>query len=81
MSYVIKVPNRNTFVKAYYVDSKAKDRNVHLVFTDNPKNALTFDDMDDVAIHYDFILNNMSILDLGTQPICIAEAQVCYKEL
>lgn len=81
MSYVIKSPNHNTFVKAYYVDSKAKDTNVHLVYTDNPGNALTFDDMDDVATHYGFIVNNLSIVDLGTNPLCIAEAKTYYKEL
>lgn len=81
MSYVIKSPNHNTFVKEYYVGSKAKDTNVHVVFTYNPENALTFDDIDDVAIHYGFLLNNMSALYLGTQPICIAEAQTTYKEL
>lgn len=81
MPYVIKVQNHNTFVKAYYVDSKAKDTNVHAVFTDNPENALTFDDMYDAAIHYGFIVNNLSIVDLGTKPICIAEAQTYYKEL
>ena len=77
--YVIK--SRNTFVKAYYVDSKANDTNVHVVYTDNPENALTFDDMDDISTHYSFIVNNMSALDLGTKPICIAEAQTHYKEL
>lgn len=81
MSYVLKVTNCNTFVKAYYVDSRAKDNNLHVVFTDNPGNALTFDDIDDVAIHYGFIVNNMSIVDLGTNPICIAEVQTYYKEL
>lgn len=81
MPYVIKVHNRNTFVKAYYVDSKAKDNNVNVVFTDNPENALTFDNMDDVAIHYGFVLTNMSLFDLGTQTICIAESQPYYKEL
>lgn len=81
MSYVIKVHNHNTFVKAYYVDSKAKDRSVHVVFTDNHKDALTFDDMDDVVMHYGFIVLNMSIVEVGTQSICIAEAQTYYKEL
>lgn len=79
--YVIKAPNHNTFVKAYYVDSKANDINVHVVYTDNLESALTFDDMDDIATHYSFIVNNMSIIDTGTQPICIAEAQTYYKEL
>lgn len=77
--YVIKVPNHNNFVRSYYVGPK--DVNVHVIYTDNPESALTFDDMDDVVIHYGFIVNNMSSLDLGTQPICIAEAQTYYKEL
>ena len=79
MSYVIKVPNHNTFVKSYYVGPK--DANLHVIYTDNPEHALTFDNMDDVATHYGFIVNNMSILDLGTQSICIAEAQTYYKEI
>ena len=49
--------------------------------SDNPEMALTFDDMDDAASHYGFIVNNMSILDLETQSICIAEAQTYYKEI
>ena len=79
MSYVIKVPDHNTFVRSYYVGPK--DANVHVIYTDDPESALTFDNMDDVATHYGFIVNNMSVLDLGTQPICIAESQTSYNEL
>lgn len=79
MSYVIKIPNHNTFVKSYHVGPK--DVKLHVIYTDNPESALTFDDMDDVASHYGFIVNHMSILDVCTQPICIAEAQTYYKEL
>ena len=77
--YVIKVPNQNTFVRSYYVGPK--DANVHVIYTDYPESALTFEDMADVATHYGFIVNNMSILDLGTKPLCIVEAQTYYKEL
>lgn len=79
MSYVIKVPNHNTFVRSYYVGPK--DANVHVIYSDDSKSALTFDDMADVATHYGFIVNNMSILDLGTKSLCIAEVQTYYKEL
>lgn len=79
MSYVIKVSNHNTFVRSYCVGPK--DANVHVIYTDYPENALTFDDMNDVATHYGVIVNNMCILDLGAQPLCIAEAKTYYKEL
>ena len=81
MAYVLKIADCDSFVESFAVSSHHDDQYVHVSYTDNPKNALTYDDMEDVATHYWFIVNNMSILDLGTNPLCIAEAQTYYKEL
>lgn len=81
MSYALKVADRNAFVKAYYVDSQSKDRNVHVVYTELPDTALTFDDINDAALHLTFIYANVSSTDVSANSLCIAEAQIYYKEL
>lgn len=81
MSYALKVADCNTLVKAYYVDSKAKDNCVHVVYTDKPDLALSFDDIEEAALHLMFIWSNASINDSNANSICIAEAQTYYKEL
>lgn len=81
MAYALKVSDYNSFVKAYYVDSKTKDNNVHVVYTDKPDLALTFDDIEEAALHLMFIWSNVSNTDSTANSICIAEAQTYYKEL
>ena len=81
MSYVLKVADCNSLVKAYYVDSKAKDICVHVVYTDTPGLALSFDDIEEAALHLMFIWSNASSNDSNANSICIAEAQTYYKEL
>lgn len=81
MAYVLKVADCNSLVKAYYVDSKAKDNNVHVVYTDKPDLALTFDDIEEAALHLMFIWSNAFRTDSMANSICIAEAQTYYKEL
>lgn len=81
MAYVLKVADCNSLVKAYYVDSKAKDNNVHVVYTDKHDLALTFDDIEEAALHLMFIWSNASSTDSRANSICIAEAQTYYKEL
>lgn len=81
MAYVLKVADCNSLVKAYYVDSKAKDNHVHVVYTDKSDLALTFDDIEEAALHLMFIWSNASSTDSRANSICIAEAQTYYKEL
>ena len=81
MSYVLKVPNYNTFVKEYHVDSKTKDKHLHVVYTDKHEMALTFDDISDAALHLTFIWANSTSSDTTASALCIAEAQTYYKEL
>lgn len=81
MAYVLKVADCNSLVKAYYVDSKAKDNHVHVVYTANPELALSFDDIEEAALHLMFIWSNASSTDSNANSICIAEAQTYYKEL
>lgn len=81
MSYVLKVADDNSLVKTYYVDSKAQDNHVHVVYTDKPDLALSFDDIEEAALHLEFIWANLSSTDFTAKSICIAEAQTYYKEL
>lgn len=81
MSYALKVADSNSLVKAYYVDSKAKDNHVHVVYTDKPALALSFDDIEEAILHLMFIWSNASSTDSNANSICIAEAQTYYKEL
>ena len=81
MAYALKVADCDSLVKAYYVDSKAQDNHVHVVYTDNPGKALTFDDIEEAALHLMFIWSNASSTDSTANSICIAEAQTYYKEI
>lgn len=81
MTYVLKVSGYNHFVKAYYVNSKSRARHLHIVYTDKPEMALTFDDISDAVLHLMFILANSSSSDTTAAALCIAEAQTHYKEL
>lgn len=81
MAYALKVADSNYLVKAYYVDSKAKDNHVRVVYTDTPDHALSFDDIEEAALHLMFIWSNASSTDSNANSICIAEAQTYYKEL
>lgn len=81
MAYVLKVADCNSLVKAYYVDSKARDNHVHVVYTDKPERALIFDDIEEAALHLMFIWSNTSSTDSNANSICIAEVQTYYKEL
>ena len=81
MAYALKVSDYNYFVKEYFVDSKAHDNHVHVVYTDKPELALSFDDIEEAALHLMFIWSNASSTDSTANSICIAEAQTYYKEL
>lgn len=81
MAYALKVADSNSLVKAYYVGAKAKDNHVHVVYTDKPDLALSFDDIEEAALHLMFIWSNTSSTDSTANSICIAEAQTYYKEL
>lgn len=81
MAYVLKVADCDSLVKTYYVDSKAKDNCVHVIYTDKPNLALSFDDIEEAALHLMFIWSNASRTDSTANSICIAEAQTYYKEL
>lgn len=81
MAYALKVADYDSLVKAYYVDSKAKDNHVHVVYTDKPDLALSFDDIEEASLHLMFIWSNASSTDSTANSLCIAEAQTYYKEL
>lgn len=81
MTYVLKVTDDNSLVKAYYIGSQHKDNHVHVVYTDNPGFALTFDDIEEAALHLMFIFANAASTDSTANSLCIAEAQTYYKEL
>lgn len=81
MAYALKVADDNSLVKAYYVDSQSQDNHVHVIYTDKPDLALSFDDIEEAALHLMFIWSNVSRTDSTANSICIAEAQTYYKEL
>lgn len=81
MIYALKVNDYNLFVKEYYISSQDKDRHLHIVYTDKPEMALTFNYIEDAALHLTFIWGNSSSSDTTAAALCIAEAQTYYKEL
>lgn len=81
MTYVLKVSDCDSLVKAYYVHSQFNDRYVHVTYTDNPDMALTFDSVNDAAFHLMFIWANVSTTDTTANSLCIAEVKTSYKEL
>lgn len=81
MTYVLKVSDYNLFVEKYYVSSQDKDRHLHIVYTDKPEMALTFNDIEDASLHLMFIWANSTSSDTTVSALCIAEAQTYYKEL
>ena len=81
MKYVLKVPDCDSVVESFVIDPHYDDKFVHVFYTDEPDDALTFDDINDAIFHLVFIWANLSSTDFTAKSLCIAEAQTNYKEI
>lgn len=79
MAYVLKLADCDSFVESFVVDSHYGDKLVHVFYTDNPKDALTYDDINEAIFHVVFIRSNLSSTDFTEESIGIYEDN--YKEL
>ena len=80
MSYVLKVSDCDSFVASFEVDQHGyDDKFVHVSYTDNPGEALTFDDLNEAVFYVVFIRANLSSTDFTAEAIGIYEN--VYKEL
>lgn len=78
MAYVLKVADCDSFVESFVVDSHYDDKFVHVFYTDNPKEALTFDDINEAIFYVVFIRANVCSTDFTVEDIGIYEDN--YKE-
>lgn len=78
MAYVLKIADCDSFVESFVVDSHYDDRYVHVFYTDDPKEALTFDDINEAIFYVVFIRANAGSADFTAEDIGIYEDS--YKE-
>lgn len=79
MAYVLKVADCDSFVESFVVDSHYDDKLMHVFYTDNPKDALTYDNINEAIFHVAFIRSNLPSTYLAEEFIVIYEDN--YKEL
>lgn len=73
MAYVLKLADCDFFVESFVVDSHYDDKFVHVFYTDNPKEALTFDDINEAIFYVVFIRGNVCNTDFTAEAIGIYE--------